>query len=202
MFPSSCVIPGARAFRGLLSESQLQIKHSGTMVRAASYREAGGYRPDLRYAVDIALWPLLCLEGDAGYVRATGYGYRIHANQMSYSPTGVAQISREAVISVDAACLRASGRIPGLAKLRRKAIAFQLAAPALDDAFSGRRKLALFRCKTAICLQPAIMIRTRGLWVAALRALLGNGAFEALRNVGGRRRRSRSQGIAIPGRST
>src|ERR1700674_4427920 len=68
-----------------LPRTGMHVLPSGTIIRRSAYELAGGYRRDLRYAVDFAIWGMLALEGDVAYRASPLYGYRLHNRQMSTS---------------------------------------------------------------------------------------------------------------------
>ena len=185
-FDTDRVVPGTEFMRGYLTEMGVQVLHSGVIIRRSAYTAAGGYRRDVRYAVDFSMWPVLGLYGDVAYCAKPLYGYRVHRGQMSSSFAGVRATLKEVLSAIDLACARASEQGVDTGELRRAAVRCNLAAIALDDAFSGRRRLALTRVLVALQLRPIDAFFARGLWIVALRTALGARGFDWTRRWLGR----------------
>jgi hypothetical protein len=151
------------------------------MYRMSSYREAGGYRRDFRYAVDFAMWQMLATVGGVAYVAEPLYAYGIHDTQMSTSSAGVRRSTAEVVSAIETSCAAASARDLVDAGLFARALDYCLYAVAVDDAFAGRSRLAMRRCLTAIRQRPTAALRARRLRVIALRLLLGDHLYWRLR---------------------
>jgi glycosyltransferase involved in cell wall biosynthesis len=185
-FATERIVPGLEFVDRYLTEMSVQVLHSGVIIRRSAYEAAGKYRRDVRYAVDFSMWPILGLNGDVAYCAEPLYGYRVHRGQMSSSFAGVKASLGEMLSAVDMVTDRARtvGReIPGL---HERAVRCSLAAVALDDAFSDRRRLALIRVAAALRARPAEALRTRGLWIVAIRAMLGERGFGLARVVTGK----------------
>jgi len=180
-YDDDTLLDGLSFFRGYLTELRVQVLHSGAMFRREGYSAAGGYRRDMRYAVDFALWPLLALEGKVAYCSDTLYKYRDHGSQMSHSFRGVRATMVEVVSAVETACRRAEQRGMDGRSVRGVATRSGLFADALDDAFGERAGLALARCATAITIRPWEALAGRGLWITLARVLLGKRGFRLLR---------------------
>ena len=165
-----------------ITDKEMQVLHTGTVFRTSAYRAVGGYRSDFRYAIDFALWQMLATAGDVAYVSEPLYAYGVHGAQMSSSWAGVHRSTAEVLDSIEASCARAVER--GLAgpDLLQDALDYCLYAVAMDDAFSGRARLAVRRCMTALRQRPVAALRARRLRVIALRLLLGDQLFRRLRN--------------------
>jgi hypothetical protein len=185
-FEDDRVVPGAEFVRRYLTEMNVQVLHSGTVIRRSAYLAAGGYRRDVRYAVDFSMWPALGLCGDVAFCARPLYGYRVHRGQMSSSFAGVRATLREMLSAIDLACAEATLRGVDTRDLRRMAVRSILAAIALDDAFSGRRRLALTRTIVAFQLRPLDAFFARGLWIVALRTIFGARGFGWTRRLLGR----------------
>lgn len=169
------------AFATLLSGRHLHPLHSGTMIRAASYRRAGGYRRDLRMAIDCALWPLLALQGPVGYVATPLYGYRIHGGQMSQSLAVGRRCLEELMRGIDLGCAAAAARGWKVTALRDDARSFKIGAAAMEDAFAGRRRLALQRLLAAVSYRPVLALSSSVLRGVVVRLLLGESVTNRLR---------------------
>jgi glycosyltransferase involved in cell wall biosynthesis len=192
-YPTDRIIPGPEFTRAYLTEMPVQVLHSGVIIRRSAYEAAGRYRRDVRYAVDFSMWPMLGLYGDVAYCSEPLYGYRLHRGQMSSSFAGVRASLGEMLSAVDLVIARAKTLGRELPGLREKAVTCSLSAVALDDAFSGRRRLAFTRILAALRTRPAAALRARGLWIVALRATLGERAFGLARTVLG--------GPSMPGKA-
>jgi hypothetical protein len=182
-YESSRVIPGPVFFREYLTEQQIQVLHSGTMLRKSAYTRAGGYRRDLRMTLDFAMWPVLALEGDVAYCDAPLYGYRTHAAQMSSSFKKQHANFVEVMTSVKGSCDAAVRRGIPIGSLRDDAIRYALFAVALDDAFGGRPALALFRSLSAVLMESRLALTSRGLWIVLARLTLGAKGYRAVRGL-------------------
>lgn len=180
-FASDTYLSGADFLTRYVTDKDTQVLHTGTMIRASAYREAGGYRRDFRYAVDFAMWQMLALAGDVAYVAEPLYAYGIHTSQMSTSRTGVRRSTEEVLAAVEASFDRAMARGLVSRRLLHDAMDYCLYAVAVDDAFAGRSRLAIRRCMTAIRQRPVAALRARRLRVIALRLALGNELFWRLR---------------------
>lgn len=183
-FEADRVLGGEEMMRYLLVDNNVQVLHSGAMIRRAAYERAGGYSRALRFAPDTDLWLRLCLAGDAAYVASPLYGYGIHASQMS--GTGAHREQMIETISVlERACdaaARAGKR--GVALLRREAVQAYLFGAAMDEAFRGQRGNALRRCAVAVRLRPLATATSRFLWIVVLRVALGDRGFKLARSTG------------------
>jgi hypothetical protein len=184
-FSGDVLVPGNGMLRRILCDNGVQVLHSGTLVRRNAYERAGRYDRTLRFAPDTALWLALCLDGDAAYVDAPLYGYRIHASQMSGIGSHRAQMV-ETVRIIESACDAAARRGTDVRGLRRASTQAYLFGAAMDEAFRGKRRLALQRARVALALRPRETVTSRYLWIVMLRALLGERAFGAARSTGRR----------------
>ena len=180
-FDEDGLLPGAEFLRAYITGKDIQVLHSGCMFRLASYREAGGYRRDFRYAVDFALWQMLATIGDVAYVAEPLYPYGIHASQMSSSATGVRRSTAEVLASIEASCASAAEHGLVHVGLLEQALDYCLFSVAVDDAFAGRSRLAMRRCLTALRQRPMAALRARRLRIIALRILLGDHLYWRVR---------------------
>lgn len=72
-----------RATQALMHERVGPPAHGTVMFRRADYEQAGGYRPEFRYAQDADLWHRLGAVGRIGYVPEVLYRYRFHPGSIS-----------------------------------------------------------------------------------------------------------------------
>jgi hypothetical protein len=177
------VIPGPVFLREYLTQQEIQVLHSGTMLRKSAYLQAGGYRRDLRMTLDFAMWPVLALQGDVAYCDQPLYAYRTHAAQMSSSFKKQHANFVEVLRSVEGACDAATRQGVPIGSLRADAIRYALFAVALDDAFGGRPALAWYRSISALLLQPRLALTSRGLWITLARLLLGPRGYVSARTL-------------------
>jgi glycosyltransferase involved in cell wall biosynthesis len=175
-------ISGADFLRAYITDKETQVLHTGTVFRTSAYRAVGGYRRDFRYAIDFALWQMLATVGDVAYISEPLYAYGIHGDQMSTSSTGVFRSTSEVLDAVETSCARAVERGLAAPTLLKDALDYCLYAVAVDDAFSGRARLAVRRCLTAVRQRPLAALRGRRLRIIALRLLLGDQLFRRLRS--------------------
>lgn len=174
------LIPGREFLREYLTDQQVQVLHSGTVLRKSAYDRVGGYRRDLRMTLDFAMWPVLALQGDVAYCDEILYAYRAHGAQMSSSFSKQHANFVEVMKSVDGALNAAARRGIPVGSLRGDAVRYALFAVALDDAFAGRPALAMYRSLSAVVLKPWPALTSRGLWIILARLLLGERGFDAL----------------------
>ena len=172
-YQGSRVIPGRDFLREYLTRQGVQVLHSGTMLRKSAYDRAGGYRRDLRITLDLAMWPVLSLQGDVVYCDDDLYAYRTHGTQMSSSFRKQQANFVEVMKSVEGAIDEAERRGVPVGSLRADAVRYSLFAVAVDDAFSGRPMLALFRCLSAVVFRPWLALTSRGLWITLARLVFG-----------------------------
>jgi hypothetical protein len=175
------VMPGPVFFREYLTRQRVQVLHSGTMLRKSAYNRTGGYRRDLRITLDLAMWPVLSLQGDVIYCDGDLYAYRTHDAQMSTSFKKQHTNFVEVMKSVEGACDEAARQGVPLGSLRAAAVRYSLFAVAVDDAFSGRAGLALLRCASAVVCRPWFALTSRGLWITLARLVLGERGYTRLR---------------------
>jgi hypothetical protein len=182
-YPGDRTIPGPVFLREYLTQQEIQVLHSGTMLRKSAYLRAGGYRRDLRMTLDFAMWPVLALQGDVAYCDDALYSYRTHAGQMSTSFSKQHANFVEVMKSVDGACEAAIRQGVPIGSLHDDAIRYALFAVALDDAFGGRPALALYRSISALLLQPRLSLTSRGLWITMSRLILGARGYVLARSL-------------------
>jgi glycosyltransferase involved in cell wall biosynthesis len=189
------VTAGGAALRRLIGDPMMRVLHTGTIIRRSTYGRAGGYRRDIDYAVDLAMWLSLSLHGDAAYVAAPLYGYRTHDAQMSGSMHGYRALMRETFRLVDDACRDAGFGADETSHLQRAASRSFLFGWAMDEAFHGARIMPLRRCLAAVGMRPAHSLTSIQLWVIVTRALLGRRGFAALRSIARPLRRPLRRGV-------
>lgn len=183
LFSQDRVLDSRSAFYALLTDINVQVLHSGTIIRKTAYQACGGYRKDFKLTVDFALWTVLCLEGDVVYCADILYGWRRHERQMTQSFDKVWLFASEILQAVHIACTRAEQRGIAPRSLRKRAIQSNLLMMALDDAFDGRTRLALARCAAALLLRPVEIVQARAFWALLLRVALGQRLFDVVRGV-------------------
>ena len=166
-----------------LTRTGMHVLHSGAMIRRSAYDRAGGYRNDVRYAVDFAMWGMLALEGEVVYRSAPLYGYRVHRGQMSKSLAGVKRTLAEVLATIDAVFDKAAARQLAIGVTRGQAIRFHLFSEALPDAFAGDRMMSLRRIVAALSVHPMQALRSRAFLETMLVLCLGNGAHAAARSL-------------------
>ncbi len=182
-FDGDRVIAGEEMFRRTLLDNNVQVLHTGTIVRRDAYLRSGGYARDLRYAPDTDLWLRLSLDGPAAYVADALYGYRIHAAQMSGTESHRPQMT-ETLGVLDRACAAAEARGMKLGSLRRDGMRAYLFGAAMDEAFRGDRRAAFSRCRTALSLRPKDALLARDFRIILLRAALGERFYGMMRSTG------------------
>ena len=179
--PAETVLERAEAFRSLVVAQGVWPLHSGTMVRKSAYDATEGYRRDIKYPLDLALWLDLLLVGGYAYTPLPLYGYREHGTQMS---RGTARHNtRETAMVIREACEKGEALGLGTAKLAREAVASHLAAYAVHEAFSGNVGVARARFWAALMECPSETLTSRKLWIAGARAYLGERVYSVGRKV-------------------
>lgn len=183
VFADDTVIPSEDALELLIADTSVQVLHSGTIFRSSLYDTSGKYSRTIKYALDFDLWPRLSLEGPVGFCPGGLYGYRVHGDQMSHAPGTSDVILEEVLGAIDRVCLAAAERGIGDASLKTRAVRENLFAEALDDAWSGRRRLALKRCGLAIRRRPRHALTSPALAIIAARLVLGDRGYSALHKI-------------------
>ena len=164
-------IPGSEFVRLLLTDREYSLLHSGTVIRASAYDQAGGYRPGLRNYVDLSMWLTLGLVGPAVYIDAPLYGYRIHGDQFSSDRAHRRATLVEGLSVLDDAAATAAAR--GIPVSRRAVRKARIADLALADAFAGRSRLALMRCWDILAEDATAALLSSGWWLAFARSVAG-----------------------------
>lgn len=169
------VVPGLELVRLQLIDREFGILQSGTIIRAAAYRRAGGYRRDLRNYVDLAMWLALGYVGPLAYIDRPLYAYRIHPEQFSGSASRRRAVLREGVgvLREEARKAAAAGVEVSVGAVLRA----RIADLALSDAFAGRRIRGLQRCADALLIEPVAALAAAGWWIALGRSLAGGRAW-------------------------
>lgn len=132
------VVSSPAAFARLLMGNS--IRHTGTLIRAAAYGQAGGYDATLANSIDWDLWLRIARHWKVGYIADPLYAYRLHEHQMHQR---VMSEHREAVVrEVFAVLERHSGGRPPAERARARAEALRLLAEAHFAALRRRDGLA------------------------------------------------------------
>ncbi len=171
LFKHAGVIPAETFGRRLRTDREFTVLHSGTMIRAESYRRAGGYRSDLTNYLDLAMWLALSRVGPVAYVARSLYGYRVHGSQFSGSASRRRAVLQEGLALLDAEVRECQAR--GRKVSRARVLRARIADLALADAFAGRRVRGLQRCLDAAALAPGVALTCSGWWLAGIRSVLG-----------------------------
>ncbi len=186
-FNSETVMGSREALHALLLRGTVWPLHSGTIIRRSAYERAGGYRRDIAIVLDLAMWLPLTMEGGFAYVPERLYGYRLHEGQMSVATAKIRANAREVGRVLTDACLLGQQRGFDTGPLVDTVIGVHLSNTAINEAFTGNRKVALQRWYAAIREWPAATAKSRKLWIIAFRATFGDlatkGASESLRVV-------------------
>jgi glycosyltransferase involved in cell wall biosynthesis len=190
---SGGVISGKEFVRRQLTDREFGVLHSGTMIRATSFREAGGYGKELHNYLDLALWLELAMLGRAAYVAEPLYAYRIHGAQYSGSAGRRRAVLREGLAVLGNAARRA--RATGIELSTEHVLRARIADLALADAFAERRTLALKRCWDCVRLSPGAAVRSSGWRLALMRSLLPDRAWNAAASA---KRRVRRHPVVVP----
>ena len=150
-----------------------------SIPKAGTYLAAGGYRRDLKYAIDTSMWMTLPAFGPVAYLAVGLYARRRHSEQMS-SPRSRAEARRQ--VDEHAMCIngafdamRAQG--VGVPVTKAQALRCYLPSTALGDAFNNRRRLCFTRLARALRIHPWPTLTARWTWIALTRSLLGERAF-------------------------
>lgn len=175
LFTGTGVIAAKTFGLRLLTDREFTVLHSGTMIRAESYRRAGGYRHDLTNYVDLAMWLSLARVGPVAYLNGPLYGYRVHASQFSGSGSRRRAVLREGLSLLDSEAREWQAH--GLRVSRTQVLRARVADLALADAFAGRSVRGLQRCVDAALLAPVAALTSPGWWLAGARSVLGTGAW-------------------------
>lgn len=168
-----------------LTDPKTTPLHSGTILRRRAYLETGGYRRDLKYAIDSAMWMSLPAFGPVAFIVDELYAYRRHTGQMS-SPTRRTEANRqvdENVMCVNGAFAAIRARGLDVPVSRTQALRKCLPATALVDAFSDRPQLCFIRLTRAATTHPWPILTARWTWVALARAVLGKRGYGLLRKL-------------------
>ncbi|MGE0598383.1 MAG: glycosyltransferase [Dehalococcoidia bacterium] len=181
---ADAIISGRDLIRRQLLDREFAILHSGTMIRASAYREAGGYRADLKNYVDLAMWVALGRLGSFAYINRPLYAYRIHEAQLSGSGVRRRATLREGVKVLREAATEAERE--GVGMTLGRTLRTRIADLALADAFADRRRIALLRCMDAAILEPRAAFTSSGWWLALSRAAFGARVWHVLARARGR----------------
>jgi glycosyl transferase family 2 len=180
-YPEDTVLGPKEAFHEILMCKGVWPQHSGAVLRAESYRAAGGYRRDITLALDLAMWFDLSMVGGFAYLADSCHAWRIHGGQMT-SAKARGNI-HEMVQVVQQACADGQSRGFGTGRLRRRVLGRFLAAFAINEAFAGHRAEALKRWAFSVRECPLPALASSGLWSALVRATLGERGFAVCRRL-------------------
>jgi glycosyltransferase involved in cell wall biosynthesis len=183
LYDGDRILRGSEFLGDYLTGSTQQVLHSGTIIRKSIYNQCGKYRRDFRFAHDYALWQMLSLYGDIGYIDEPLYRYRIHDVQMHKTSKHFPIMMSEELNSVEASCTIAKRRGLRVESIRRRGIRQSLFAGAMDDAFAGQHIRAIRVCLLALRLRPLAALMAPELGIILARLLLGQRGFFALRSV-------------------
>lgn len=162
------------------------VTHSGTMMRAESYRAVGGYDANFRYTIDWKLWIDLCGAGDVGYIDRPLYAYRQHSNSMSTMKrmlaSGEAALFQSEIVRIAEAAYRGFDA-NGSDGRRRAALRRSLTISAVDWLFRGETRTAWETYLVSLRLRPLDTLLQRNTAVMVARTLLGARGFDLARSV-------------------
>jgi glycosyltransferase involved in cell wall biosynthesis len=187
-YPSDRVLDAPAALRALFDQIA-RPAHSGTMIRKEAYRRAGGYRRDVRMALDLAMWVSLALEGGFAYSAEPLNGYRLHEGQMSAALPGIRRNAQEVRLILRDAWREGHRRGYDLGGDEQRVFVRHFEACAIHEAFNRDRKLAGYRLLATALEAPLAAATSRKLWIAATRAALGAHGFSTLKGAVARLRR-------------
>ena len=185
-FPEDRVMEGVEFGRMMLASIEVQVLHSGAMLRASAYRASGGYRRDMRYCVDTAMWLTIPLFGSVGYSASVLYAYRSHESQMSTGFASVLPTMRETRAALESVFRIAQRRRVDLGITLTDALRVYLPAMAVADAFADRKKACVMRLVANLQVDGFVALSSRRFWIAGLRLALGDTGYRALQGALGR----------------
>ena len=168
---ADAVVTGPELITRQLCDREFAILHSGTIIKASAYRDAGGYRADLRNYVDLAMWFALGRLGPVAYVDRPLYAYRIHPTQLSGSASNRRTTLREGLRLLKSTAREAQRT--GIDVTVGASLRARVADLALADAFANRRRVALLRCFDGLLIEPVAAVASWGWWMALTRASVG-----------------------------
>jgi glycosyltransferase involved in cell wall biosynthesis len=171
------VRPGNEEYRDLLLAT-VYVSHSGTIIRADSYRAVGGYDPGTRYACDMRMWLTLCGHGSAAYCPEELIAYRQHGSNMSFSAAGVENNLRDHLRAIEVT-YPAMRSAPGMTDdLYARGVKRTLSIHAESDIFSGHARAGWYGLWCAFRLHPVWTIFQKRTPILLLRTLVGNRGFQ------------------------
>jgi glycosyltransferase involved in cell wall biosynthesis len=179
-YPSDIALDSATALRALFDQIA-RPAHSGTMLRKQHYLRSGGYRRDVKMALDLAMWVSLALQGGFAYSSLPLYGYRLHEGQMSAALPGIRRNAHEVRMILSEAWREGNRRGYDLGGGEREVFVRHFEACAIHEAFNRSRRLAAYRLLATALEAPLAAAVSRKLWIAAGRATLGRRGFSALK---------------------
>jgi glycosyltransferase involved in cell wall biosynthesis len=80
-FAGDVVLPGEDAVEQVL---RFSLNDTGTMLRVAAYRAAGGYPPTSPHISDTQLCARMCAVGSVGYIDRSLYAFRQHGDNLHF----------------------------------------------------------------------------------------------------------------------
>lgn len=79
---------GAQFIRSLCEVPVNTVETATAIVRSATQKRVGGYRPELPHAGDLEMWLRLAAEGDVAFIDGVQAFTRVHGNNMHHMFTG------------------------------------------------------------------------------------------------------------------
>jgi len=171
----------AAALRAIF-EQKARPAHSGTMIRKSCYQACGGYRRDIKMALDLAMWVSLAIEGGFAYSPEPLSGYRLHEGQMSAALAGIRRNAGEVRSILRDAYREGVRRGYDIGSSERDVFVMHFEACAIHEAFHRGRRLAAYRVLATALESPLGALTSRKMWLSTLRAALGPNGFNTLRN--------------------
>jgi glycosyltransferase involved in cell wall biosynthesis len=179
-YPEEVALEPAAALQALFDRSA-RPPHSGTMIRRQHYQACGGYRRDIKMALDLAIWVSLAIEGGFAYSPLVLDGYRVHESQMSAALPGIRRNAHEVKHVLGDAWREARRRGYAVGASERDVFIRHFEAYATYEAFNRGPRLAATRILATALESPLGAVKSRKLWLSSLRLALGPHAFDALR---------------------
>lgn len=185
----------SRTLAALLVENS--IATSTVVVRAETFRQAGGFDESLKGSEDWELWLRLAATAPIGHVEATTVVYRDREGSAS---DRALDVLADRIFLVCERVYTSAWLPVDLRPLRNRSEAWSALLVAINYALNGRRTKAAVWLARAVRFHPAVLLDSR--WrVTLARTILPLQAVRVLRRFGARRRRG-SQGRASSSRAT
>jgi glycosyltransferase involved in cell wall biosynthesis len=166
----------AAALRALYAEPERNpFAHSAMTYRVDLARRAGGYRTDLHYAQDTALWVELARQGDIGNVPEFLTAIRQHPGQVTHRTEVMVEQMREVLVATEDAPRRldlseADARAWRRARVR---VEVQLALVALRDRDGDAARRYARAAAAGVRAQPSAAIDVVAVGARTARYRLG-----------------------------